>query len=175
MPQKSAGYGQNNRIVTPKFSIINLMAHILVLHGPNLNLLGGREPSIYGKDTLDQINQRLIKLAQQHGHTVDHYQNNAEHKLIEKIQKATDADFIIINPAALTHTSIALRDALLAIQIPFIEVHLSNIYKREPFRQRSYISDCAVGIISGFGAIGYELGLQAAFHQLKLKEHNGHS
>ena len=151
------------------------MAHILVLHGPNLNLLGSREPSLYGRDTLDQINQRLTKLAQQHGHTIEHFQTNAEHMLIDKVQTATGIDFIIINPAALTHTSIALRDALLAVHTPFIEIHLSNIYQRESFRQQSYFSDCAVGIISGFGALGYELALQAAIHQVELKEHNGHS
>jgi len=151
------------------------MAHILVLHGPNLNLLGSREPSLYGRDTLDQINHRLTELAQQYGHTIDHFQSNAEHMLIEQIQTATDIDFIIINPAAFTHTSIALRDALLAVRIPFIEVHLSNIYQRESFRQRSYLTDRAVGIISGFGALGYELALQAAIHQVELKGHNGHS
>lgn len=145
------------------------MARILVLHGPNLNLLGSREPSLYGRETLEQINQRLVKLAQQNGHTLEHFQSNAEHLLIDKVQKSTDYDFIIINPAALTHTSIALRDALLAVQIPYIEVHLSNIFQRELFRQQSYLSDCAIGIISGLGALGYELALQAAIHQVELK------
>lgn len=139
------------------------MAHIWVLHGPNLNLLGWRERSHYGSTTLAEINQQLEALAQQHGYELSHYQDNAEHILIERVHAARQqADFIIINPAAYTHTSVALRDALLAVNIPFIEVHLSNIYKRESFRHKSYFSDVAEGVISGLGAQGYTLALQAA-------------
>ena len=138
------------------------MASILVLNGPNLNLLGSREPGKYGHDTLEDIEHRLIDLA--HGHHVDFFQSNAEFELIERIHAAAvdDTDFIIINPAAFTHTSIALRDALLGVSIPFIEVHLSNVHAREDFRHHSYFSDVAVGVISGLGAQGYELALAAA-------------
>ena len=140
------------------------MASILVLHGPNLNRLGSREPGVYGATTLDQINQHLRELASQQGHHLLSLQSNAEHELIERIHAAGDEaiDFIIINPAAFTHTSVAIRDALLAVSIPFIEVHLSNVYKREPFRHHSYFSDVAEGVICGLGAKGYELALQAA-------------
>jgi 3-dehydroquinate dehydratase-2 len=142
------------------------MAHILILHGPNLNLLGEREPTYYGRMRLDDINRRLLELAQ--GHTLSVFQSNAESALIERIHAARNESvaFIIINPAAYTHTSVAIRDALLAVKIPFIEVHLSNIYTREAFRHHSYFSDVAVGVISGLGAQGYELALQAAVANL---------
>ncbi len=127
------------------------MATFLVLHGPNLNLLGSREPGVYGAVTLAQINQNLEQRAREAGHHLLHLQSNAEYELIERIHAARDegVDFIIINPAAFTHTSVALRDALLAVSIPFIEVHLSNVHKREPFRHHSYFSDVAVGVICG--------------------------
>ncbi|WP_304641175.1 type II 3-dehydroquinate dehydratase [Pseudomonas sp.] len=145
------------------------MASILVLHGPNLNLLGTREPGVYGAITLEQINQRLRELASAQGHHLLNLQSNAEHELIERIHGARDEDidYIIINPAAFTHTSVAIRDALLAVSIPFIEVHLSNVYKREPFRHHSYFSDVAEGVICGLGAQGYELALQAAVHRIE--------
>ena len=144
------------------------MASILVLHGPNLNRLGSREPGVYGATTLEQINQHLREFASQRGHHLLSLQSNAEHELIERIHAAGDEaiDFIIINPAAFTHTSVAIRDALLAVSIPFIEVHLSNVYKREPFRHHSYFSDVAEGVICGLGAKGYELALQAAIHKI---------
>ncbi len=140
------------------------MKNILVLHGPNLNLLGTREPGIYGSDTLDGINARLKSIAENSGSSLACFQSNAESALIDRIQAARlDAtDFIIINPAAYTHTSIAMRDALAAVALPFVEVHLSNIYAREPFRAESYFSDLAVGVISGLGAKGYELALNYA-------------
>ncbi|MGB5255182.1 MAG: type II 3-dehydroquinate dehydratase [Sedimenticolaceae bacterium] len=142
------------------------MAHILVLNGPNLNLLGSREPGLYGQDSLDAIEARLGTLAA--GHQLECFQSNAEHALIDRIHAAGQqgVDFILINPAALTHTSVALRDALLGVAIPFIEVHLSNVFAREPFRHRSYLSDIAVGVISGLGAQGYELALAAALRRL---------
>jgi 3-dehydroquinate dehydratase-2 len=145
-----------------------VMARILVLNGPNLNLLGTREPEIYGTDTLDMIMKQLTDKAHSEGHTVDSFQANAEHALVERIHNARNeaVDFIIINPAAFTHTSVAIRDALLGVAIPFIEVHLSNVSKREEFRQHSYFSDIAVGVISGFGAQGYDLAMQAALTQL---------
>lgn len=144
------------------------MAKILVLHGPNLNLLGSREPGHYGKTDLASINSHLLVLAKQQGHTIEYLQSNAEHELIDKIHLAAreNAAFIIINPGAFTHTSIALRDALSAVAIPFIEVHISNIHSREAFRHQSYFSDLAQGVISGFGALSYELALQAAHHYL---------
>lgn len=143
------------------------MSTILVLHGPNLNLLGTREPEHYGSDSLEAINRRLGQLAQSEGHRVICVQSNAEHELVDRIQAAPDNEaFIIINPAAFTHTSVALRDALAAVKIPFIEVHLSNVHAREPFRRHSYLSDIAVGVVSGLGAKGYELALLAAFDQL---------
>ena len=140
------------------------MIKILVLHGPNLNLLGTREPEHYGADTLADIADRLSDQASEQGYQLDNFQSNAEHKLIDKIHAArtNNTQFIIINPAALTHTSVALRDAMIAVEIPFIEVHLSNIHKRESFRHHSYLSDVAVGVICGLGAQGYELALQAA-------------
>ena len=137
------------------------MAEILVLHGPNLNMLGKREPELYGHSTLDDINKRLLDGAEQIGHIITTIQSNSEAVLIDQIQACTNSEvaFIIINPAALGHTSIALRDALLAVDTPFIEVHLSNIYSREPFRRHSYLSDIAEGVIVGLGAHGYELAL----------------
>jgi len=144
------------------------MATILVLHGPNLNLLGTREPELYGSLTLAEINQGLVDAASQGGHQLMNLQSNAEHTLIERIHTAKNegVDFILFNPAAFTHTSIALRDALLAVAIPFIEVHLSNVHDREEFRSYSYFSDIAVGTISGLGGLGYGLALQGAISQL---------
>ena len=143
------------------------MATILLLHGPNLNLLGSRETDQYGTDTLASINQRLGTIASKKGVKLKNFQSNSEAELVEQIHAAQGkTDFILINPAALTHTSIALRDALLGIAVPFIEVHLSNIYSREDFRHTSYLSDIAVGVISGLGAYSYELGLAAAIQQL---------
>jgi 3-dehydroquinate dehydratase-2 len=138
--------------------------NILVLHGPNLNLLGEREPGHYGSVTLDEINRRLTRRAEKAGITLTAYQSNREGDLVERIQQARSEgiDFIIANPAAFTHTSVALRDALAAIRIPFIEVHLSNVFAREEFRHRSYFTDLAVGVISGLGAAGYELALEYA-------------
>ncbi|MDZ7751657.1 MAG: type II 3-dehydroquinate dehydratase [Gammaproteobacteria bacterium] len=144
------------------------MGRILVLHGPNLNLLGTREPDKYGTETLAAIDARLVALAEEAGLGLDCYQSNAEHALIDRIHGAAAADvgFIIFNPAAFTHTSVALRDALLAVDIPFIEVHLSNVHRREGFRRRSYFSDIAVGVISGFGAEGYDMALSAAARRM---------
>lgn len=144
------------------------MASILVLHGPNLNLLGTREPEHYGSDTLQNIDQQLTASAKAAGHQLACFQSNAEHVLIDTVHQAlaNNTDFIIINPAAFTHTSIALRDALAAVAIPFIEVHLSNVYAREPMRKHSYFSDLAQGVISGFGAGSYRLALQASIEYL---------
>lgn len=144
------------------------MAHILVIHGPNLNLLGTREPGHYGTTTLETINLRLAELAGNQGYQLSSFQSNAEHELVTRVQEAQQEgiDFILINPAAYTHTSVAIRDALAAVAIPFIEIHLSNVHAREQFRQHSYFSDLAVGVISGLGAQGYELALQAAIQQL---------
>lgn len=148
------------------------MASILVLNGPNLNLLGTREPGVYGAATLDQIMQTLREQATARGHHLLSLQSNAEHELIERIHaaKGEAIDFILINPAAFTHTSVAIRDALLAVSIPFIEVHLSNVHKREPFRHHSYFSDVAVGVICGLGAKGYELALDAAIDLIEQPE-----
>ncbi|MDH5326302.1 MAG: type II 3-dehydroquinate dehydratase [Gammaproteobacteria bacterium] len=144
------------------------MAKLLVIHGPNLNLLGSREPRHYGHTDLETINQQMQTLASEHKHELVHFQSNAEHELIETIHAAVnDIDFIVINPGAFTHTSIALRDALSGVNIPFIEVHLSNIHNRESFRQISYFSDIASGVISGLGPMSYELALLAAIKQLK--------
>ena len=142
------------------------MARILVLNGPNLNLLGSREPGLYGQDTLATIEARLTALAD--GQQLQFFQSNAESELIDRIHQAGSegVDFVLINPAALTHTSVALRDALLGVAIPFIEVHISNVFAREPFRHRSYLSDAAVGVISGLGTHGYELALAAALRRL---------
>lgn len=144
------------------------MATILVLHGPNLNLLGKREPDVYGSDNLEDINQRLTDVCISEGHHLQALQSNAEYELIDRIHDAANdgTDFIIINPAALTHTSIALRDALLGVNLPFIEVHLSNVHSREEFRHHSYLSDIAQGVICGFGSMSYELALTAALKQL---------
>jgi 3-dehydroquinate dehydratase-2 len=140
-----------------------------VLHGPNLNLLGEREPDIYGSTTLADINRRLELLARERGHHLLHMQSNAEYELVERVQDARKegVNFILINPAAFTHSSVALRDALAAVAIPFIEIHLSNTHAREDFRQRSYFSDIAQGVICGLGAQGYDLGLQAALSRLE--------
>ncbi len=148
------------------------MATITVLNGPNLNLLGIREPGLYGNQTLAEIKQHLEHKATELNHQLNFYQNNAEHEIVELIHEAYQAriDFIIINPAAFTHTSVAIRDALLATQIPFIEVHLSNVHVREPFRKHSYFSDIAKGVICGLGATGYELALLAA-HQILTERH----
>jgi len=144
------------------------MASILVLHGPNLNLLGTREPEIYGSQTLDDVNELLQSQAQQAGHHLLSFQSNAEYELIERIHeaRAEGIDFILINPAAFTHTSVAIRDALLGVGIPFIEVHISNVHARESFRHHSYLSDVAVGVICGLGTQGYELALQSAIKQV---------
>lgn len=144
------------------------MARILVLNGPNLNLLGRREPDIYGADGLVEIESRLQQQAQNAGHELIFFQSNAEHDLINQIHQAQQQHcaFIVINPAAFTHTSIALRDALLAVNIPFVEVHISNVFQREEFRRHSYFSDVAQGVISGLGVIVYELALTAATHHL---------
>ena len=145
------------------------MSSILVLHGPNLNMLGIREPGTYGSDTLASINERLIADAKAAGFALDTLQSNAESVLIDAIHQAhsNKTQFIIFNPAAFTHTSVALRDALLAVNIPFIEVHLSNVHKREAFRHHSYFSDIAQGVICGFGAQSYALALQAAVRHLQ--------
>lgn len=144
-------------------------ASILVIQGPNLNLLGTREPDVYGKTTLEDIHQKLGKLAKEQSVDLNTFQSNHEGELIDRIQRAKQdgVDFIIINPGAFTHTSVALRDALAGVAIPFTEVHLSNIHQREEFRKHSYLSDIATGVICGLGAIGYELALQAAITRLK--------
>ena len=140
------------------------MSSFLLINGPNLNLLGSREPDVYGATRLADIEKRCVLLADEMGHELDCFQSNAEHELIDRVQEAfTDGvDFIILNPGGFTHTSVALRDAFLAVQIPFIEIHLSNTFAREEFRQRSYFSDIANSCLFGFGAYGYDLALQAA-------------
>ena len=145
------------------------MPDLLVINGPNLNLLGTREPEHYGSDTLEDINNRLIKSANAKNLSLECFQSNSEVELIERIhQAATDkVRFILINPAAFTHTSVAIRDAISGVAIPFIEIHLSNVHAREEFREHSYFSDIAVGVICGLGALGYELALQAAVEQLQ--------
>lgn len=144
------------------------MARLLLLNGPNLNLLGTREPDRYGTTRLEEIEARLRARAEAAGHTLEAFQSNAEHALVERIHRAAEEGvaFMLVNPAAFTHTSVALRDALLAVRIPFIEIHLSNVHAREPFRQRSYLSDIAAGVITGLGAVGYELALEAALRRL---------
>lgn len=144
------------------------MAQILVLHGPNLNLLGEREPEVYGRATLADIDAELAQLAAASGHALSAQQSNAEHVLVERIHAARKdgTGFILINPGAFTHTSIALRDALAAVRIPFIELHLSNVHAREPFRRHSYLSDLAVGVICGLGVDSYRLALRAATARL---------
>lgn len=143
------------------------MTTVLVLHGPNLNLLGTREPDVYGYETLADINNRLQRSGAQAQVTVETFQSNAEHELIDRIHSARGrVDYIIINPAAFTHTSVALRDALAAVQLPFIEVHLSNVHAREPFRHHSYFSDQAQGVICGLGSLGYDSALSYVISQL---------
>ena len=144
------------------------MAKLLLLNGPNLNLLGTREPEKYGSTTLNELVSLLQTQASSEGHTLDHLQSNAEHLLIERIHAARmdGTAFILINPAAFTHTSVALRDALLGVALPFIEIHISNVHARESFRQHSYFSDIAIGVIAGLGAQGYELALRAALTRL---------
>jgi 3-dehydroquinate dehydratase-2 len=144
------------------------VAKILVLHGPNLNLLGDREPEVYGHTTLADIDAALTRQAEAAGHTLTGYQSNAEHELVDRVQtaKRDTTAFILINPAAFTHTSVALRDALAATAIPFIEVHLSNPHAREAFRHQSYFSDLAVGVVAGFGADSYRYALDAALKRL---------
>ena len=140
------------------------MANFLVLNGPNLNLLGEREPELYGETSLDQVVENLSKISDKSGHELSDFQSNAEHELVDLIHKAKDNNVkcIIFNPGAFTHSSIALRDALAGTEIPFIEVHISNIYSREDFRQKSFLSEIAVGVISGLGVEGYELALKVA-------------
>lgn len=147
------------------------MAEILVLNGPNLNLLGKREPQHYGNTGLNEINAGLVPIAQAAGHVLGFFQSNAEHELVQRVHQAMEQkiEFILLNPAAFTHTSIALRDAMAASRIPFIEVHLSNVHAREEFRRHSYFSDLAVGSITGLGPFGYELALRAAIYNLKNK------
>ena len=147
------------------------MPKILVIHGPNLNLLGDRETEHYGKDTLEAINARLVEKGRGAGCTVQTFQSSAEAALIERIHaaKSDETAYIIINPAGFTHTSVALRDALAGVRIPFIEVHLSNVHAREPFRHHSYFSDLAQGVIAGLGPVGYELALEAALHSVRAK------
>ena len=144
------------------------MARILVLHGPNLNLLGEREPGIYGHARLDDINARLVEQAREAGHELEAFQSNAEHELVDRVQaaRADGTAFLLVNPAAFTHTSVALRDALAAVKLPFIEVHLSNPHAREPFRHTSYFTDLAVGLVCGLGADGYHYALDAAIARL---------
>ena len=143
------------------------MAKLLVLHGPNLNLLGSREPEVYGTDTLQDINRRLQAQVEASGHEFEAFQSNAEHELIDKIHAAKGSvSFIVINPGAYTHTSIALRDAFLGVSIPFIEIHLSNVHRREDFRQQSFLSDIAQGVITGLGAHGYEMAIESALKKI---------
>ena len=146
------------------------MAKLLVLHGPNLNLLGTREPEVYGRTTLAEIDAELSRRAQAAGHSIESLQSNAEHVLVDRVQAAREdgTAFLLVNPAGFTHTSVALRDALAAVALPFIEVHLSNPHAREPFRRTSYFSDLAVGVVAGFGASSYTLALDAALQRLSL-------
>jgi len=160
---------RSRKVTPPSWQIDNRMTAFLVLHGPNLNLLGSREPEHYGKTTLAEIDADLSTRAQAAGHTLESFQTNAEHALVERIQAARNdgTDFILLNPAAFTHTSVAVRDALAAVAIPFIEVHLSNPHTREPFRRTSYFSDLAVGVICGFGPQSYRLALSAAIQRIE--------
>ena len=148
------------------------MSTILVLHGPNLNLLGTREPEIYGHDTLGDIEKRLGEQAKAVGHKVESFQSNAEHELIDRIHRAKSEkiEIILINPGAFTHTSIALRDTFLSVRIPFVELHLSNVFAREEFRRHSYLSDIAVGLITGFGPTSYRLAMEFAIERLGKKK-----
>lgn len=156
-------------------SVPSLHPYVLVLHGPNLNLLGSREPAHYGLTTLDDINRALVSRGETAGAQVETFQHNHEGALIDRVHQAArdHVDFIVINPAGYTHTSIALRDALAGTAIPFIEVHLSNIYAREAFRHHSYFSDFAVGVVSGLGAHGYELALEYALRHLQNRTPHG--
>lgn len=156
-------------------SVSSLRPHVLVLHGPNLNLLGSREPKHYGLATLDDINRMLTARGETAGAVIETFQHNHEGALIDRIHQAArdGVDFIVINPAGYTHTSVALRDALAGTAIPFVEVHLSNIYARETFRHHSYFSDLAVGVISGLGAQGYELALEYALRHLQDRTSHG--
>ena len=158
-----AGFAQ-----TAALPLESQMAKLLVLHGPNLNLLGTREPEVYGHAPLADIDLALVAQAQAAGHQLEAFQSNAEHALVDRIQAArTDGTaFILINPAAFTHTSVAIRDALAGVALPFIEIHLSNPHSREPFRHTSYLSDKAVGVVCGFGADSYRYALDAALHRL---------
>lgn len=155
--------------------VSSLRPHVLIVHGPNLNLLGSREPEHYGFATLDDINRALVSRGEAVGAHVETCQHNHEGALIERVHQAAreQVDFIVINPAAYTHTSVALRDALAATAIPFVEVHLSNIYARETFRHHSYFSDLAVGVVSGLGAYGYELALDYALRHLQNRTPHG--
>ena len=148
------------------------MAQILLLNGPNLNLLGTREPGVYGSTTLDQIVSRARALAAALGHELEALQSNAEHELVDRVQAAArdGTNILILNPGAFTHTSVALRDAILAVRLPFIELHLSNTQAREPFRKHSYFTDIALGCISGLGALGYELAVRAAAHYVASQD-----
>ncbi len=148
------------------------MASLLLINGPNLNLLGSREPGVYGAASLTEVEASLTKLATELGHELATFQSNAEHEIVDRIQaaQADQVDFILLNPGAFTHTSIAMRDALLAVNIPFIEIHLSNVFAREDFRHKSYFSDIAAGCLFGLGAYGYELALLAASRQLSEDE-----
>ncbi|HLR86374.1 MAG TPA: type II 3-dehydroquinate dehydratase [Wenzhouxiangella sp.] len=148
------------------------MSAVLVIHGPNLNLLGQREPSVYGRTTLAEINAGLDRLAAENGVALESFQSNAEHELVERIQAAGSdgTGWILINPAAFTHTSVAIRDALAAVDLPFVEIHLSNPHSREPFRHRSLVSDLAAGVVAGFGAESYALALQAVINRIKTSE-----
>ncbi len=152
--------------------IYNKMAKLLLINGPNLNLLGGREPHVYGSTRLEDIEEALVKLASTKGHTLVAFQSNAEHAIVDRVQQAAvdGIAYILLNPGAFTHTSIAIRDALLAVAIPFIEIHLSNTFAREAFRHKSYFSDIAAGCLFGLGAHGYELALRAAMRQLDTDE-----
>jgi 3-dehydroquinate dehydratase II len=146
------------------------MARILLVNGPNLNLLGTREPEIYGADTLGDIESRAMAVARECGHELSAFQSNAEHELIGRIHEAgRESDFLVLNPGAFTHTSVALRDAIAAVRLPFLEVHLSNVHAREAFRRQSYFSDIAVGSIVGLGAYGYELAVRAVARLLASK------
>ena len=147
------------------------MSSFLLINGPNLNLLGSREPEVYGATSLDDIEERAKSLATELGHELECYQSNAEHELIDRVQQAArdKVSFIVLNPGAFTHTSIALRDALLAVEIPFIELHLSNTFAREEFRHNSYFSDIAQSCVFGFGAYGYELALHAASNSAQYR------
>jgi 3-dehydroquinate dehydratase-2 len=145
------------------------MASLLLINGPNLNLLGSREPGVYGETNLADVEARLTELAANGGHELSCFQSNAEHEIVDRVQAAAGdkTEFILLNPGAFTHTSIAIRDALLAVSIPFIEIHLSNVFAREDFRHNSYFSDIAAGCVFGLGAYGYELALNAAVRQLE--------